>query len=125
VEALVPVTGVVRVEGQPLTAGWITFYPDEAHGNQRSHLSVAQIQTDGTYALTTNGHRGAPPGWYKVVVASSPDPIPLKPPRNPDGTPRNLRWLMHEKYTRPETTDLRVKVDDQTEPGRYDLHLVR
>jgi hypothetical protein len=123
-ETLVPVSGTVKVDGQPLTTGWLTFYPDEARGNSSSRLPVADIK-NGTYELSTNGKPGATCGHYKVVVAASKDPIPLKPPRNADGTPKGLRWLVDEKYTRPETTDLRIEVVENPEPDRYDLNLSR
>lgn len=124
-ERLLPVSGTIKVEGQPLTTGWVTFYPDEARGNHSTHLPLAEIKPDGTYRLSTNGRPGAPAGAYKVVVAASQDPIPLKPRRNPDGTPWKPRWLTHEKYTRPETTDQRIEVVATPPPGRYDLQLSR
>jgi hypothetical protein len=123
-ERLVPVSGSVTVAGKPLTAGWVTFYPDRARGNASPRLPVAEIKA-GSYELSTNGRPGAPCGFYKVVVAASPEPIPLKPPRNPDGTPKKLRWLVHEKYTRPETTDLHVEVVERPAPGSYNLELAR
>jgi hypothetical protein len=119
-ETLIPVSGTIKVTGQPLTTGWVTFYPDEARGNRSTHLPVAEVKPNGTYSLSTNGRPGAPPGWYKVVVAASLDPIPVKPRRNPDSSLWKPRWLVHEKYTRPETTDLQVEVPA---PGGYDLEL--
>ncbi len=124
-DPLVPVSGTVTVENKLLTTGWITFYPDEERGNLRATLATAEIQPDGTYKLSTNGKPGIGCGWYKVVVAASREPIPLKPPRNPDGTPRGLNWLTDEKYTRPETTDLRIEVVEQPAEGSYDLNLSR
>jgi hypothetical protein len=118
-----PVSGSVKVAGKPLTTGWITFHPDEARGNKSSRLPVAEIQPDGTYVLSTNRKPGALAGFYKIVVAASLEPIPLKPPRNPDGTPRKLRWLVHEKYTQPASTDLLIEVVERPAPGRYDLEL--
>ncbi len=124
-EKLLPVSGTIKVEGQLLTVGWVTFYPDEARGNRSTHLPVAAIKADGTYELFTNGKRGAAAGVYKVVIAASRDPIPLKPRRNPDGTPWKPHWLVHEKYTRPETTDQRIEVVERPRPGGYDLELSR
>ena len=124
-EIWAPVSGTVKVEGKLLTTGWLTFHPDESRGNKGSHLAVAEIKPDGTYELSTNGRPAVPCGPYKVVVAASPDPIPVKPPRNPDGTPKKLRWLVHEKYTKPETTDARIEVVEKPAPGSYDLKLSR
>jgi hypothetical protein len=124
-EKWAPVAGTVKVEGQPLTKGWLTFYPDDAKGNGSTRLPVAEITSNGSYELTTNGKPGAPCGFYKVVVAASKDPIPLKPPRNPDGSPKGLRWLVHDKYTRPETTDILSEVIEEPAAGRYDFDLSR
>jgi hypothetical protein len=124
-ERLVAVSGAVTVEGEPLRLGWVTFYPDEARGNTGSHLPWGQIRQDGTYELSTNGRPGAPPGAYKVVVAATHDAIPIKPPRGKDGKPWQPRWLVHEKYTSPATTDLRIEVMERPSPGSYDLRLAR
>ena len=47
--------GTIKVEGQPLAAGSITFYPDEARGNTSTRLPYREIAKDRTYTLTTNG----------------------------------------------------------------------
>ena len=124
-ERLVSVSGTVTVEGEPLTVGWVTFYPDEEKGNTNSSLPFAQITASGTYELTTNGRAGAPPGAYKVVVAATHDAIPVKPPRGSDGKPWQPKWLTHEKYTAPATTDLRIEVVDKSSSGQYNLRLIR
>ena len=123
VETLVPVVGTVKVQGKPLTLGWITFYPDEARGNTSARLPLVEITTDGTYELTTNGKPGAPPGFYKVVIAATRDVIPVRPPRTQDGKPAPLNWLTHEKYTKPQSTDLLIEVVENPAPGAYDLEV--
>jgi hypothetical protein len=124
-EALVAVSGAVTVEGEPLPLGWVTYYPDAAKGNTSTHLPWGEISKDGAYELSTNGKPGAAPGWYKVVVAATRDAIPVKPPRTADGKPWRPRWLTHEKYTKPSTTDLEVEVAERAAPGSYDLRLSR
>jgi hypothetical protein len=124
-ERLVPVAGTVSVEGEPLTVGWITFYPDEEKGNANPYLPFAQITASGTYELTTNGRTGAPPGAYKVVVATTHDAIPVNPPRGSDGKPWQPKWLTHEKYTIAGTTDLRIEVVEKPASGQYNLRLTR
>jgi len=119
----VPVAGVVKVDGKPLDIGWVTFHPDESRGNLSTHLSFGEIKKDGSYELTTNTKPGAPPGFYKVVVSATNDPIPLKPPITEDGKPWQPRWLTHEKYTRPETTDLKIEVVESPAARAYDLEL--
>jgi hypothetical protein len=124
-EILVPVSGTIKVDGKPLTVGWITFYPDEAAGNTSSRLPLAQIAKDGTYELTTNSKPGALPGFYKVVVVATHDEIPVRPKFNEDGKPRQPKWLTHEKYTRPQSTDVQFEVVEQPAPRSYDLDLAR
>ena len=124
-ERLVSVSGTVTVEGEPLTVGWITFYPDEEKGNTNSSLPFEQITASGTYELTTNGRSGAPPGAYKVVVAATHDALPVKPPRSSDGKPWQPKWLTHEKYTAQATTDLRIEVVERPASGQYNLRLTR
>src|SRR5437867_1148536 len=85
---LLPVGGTVKVEGEPLAVGSITFYPDEAKGNTSTRLPLAEIAKDGTYTLTTNGNPGAAAGFYKVVVRATLEPLPRRPQWNPDGTPK-------------------------------------
>jgi hypothetical protein len=122
-ETLVPVTGIVEVEGQALKLGWVTFYPDEDGGNSQLSTPLAEIKNDGRYDLATNGKRGAPPGKYKVVVAATREPLPARPPPPREGKPWSPAWLHHEKYARPQTTDLRIEVVAQSSPGHYDLRL--
>jgi hypothetical protein len=122
---LMPVIGSVKVEGQPLAVGWITFYPDEAKGNASTRLPVAEIANDGTYTLTTNGKPGAAAGSYKVVIAATLEPLSARPARNPDGTPKHPNWLTHEKYTSPQSTDLLLEVVENAARGHYDLELTR
>ena len=122
---LVPVSGTLKLEGKPLPVGWITYYADEAKGNTLALIPLAEIHKDGRYELTTNGKPGAPPGFWKVVVAATLDPIPIRPPPPVNGKPWQPNWLTHDKYTKPETTDLRVEVIENPAAGRYDFDLSR
>ncbi len=119
-EVLAPVAGKVTVDAEPLPLGYITFYPDESKDNKSTKLPYGQIQADGSYTLVTNSKPGAPPGWYKVVVAATKDPLPARPP--PNWSPN---WLHDAKYARPDTTDLKVEVVASPVPGRYDFALTR
>jgi hypothetical protein len=123
-EVFIPVSGTVSLDGKPLPIGWITFHPDHAQGNQNLRLPHAEIRKDGTYELSPlAGKMGASPGRYRVVVAATYDPIPVRPKFNPDGTEWEPRWLHHKKYLRPETTPLRVEVVEKPAPGAYDFML--
>jgi hypothetical protein len=61
---LTVLSGVVTVDGKPLTYGFVTFV--DADGRKFS----ANIQQDGKYVF----NKGFPPGKYKVLVEDSPTP---------------------------------------------------
>jgi hypothetical protein len=105
------VTGRVTLDGAPLPRGTVTFHPTE-HGG----LAYGTIDPDGAYELKTGGQQGLTPGEYDVtVVATEPTPANL-----PAGaTPPIGKRITPERYARPETTDLRAKV----EPGANEIDL--
>jgi hypothetical protein len=63
-DRMVPVKGVVTVNGKPRNTVVLTFLP-------RSGLGVANAETDqdGKYQLQTQGRDGALPGDYKVSIS--------------------------------------------------------
>ena len=66
----VPVSGVVVMNGKPLTRGMISFVPAAA-GEGASRPSTAMIQPDGTYKATSfKEGDGLLAGSYKIVVTS-------------------------------------------------------
>jgi hypothetical protein len=118
-EVMFPVSGKVTLEGTPLNVGAVSFRPDAARGNKSMHIPTGEIDPQGRYELITAGRKGAPPGWYKVLVFADanvqPNTVPtrLLPPR----------WLMNVKYTNDRTTDLSVEVVEKPGPEAYDLKL--
>ena len=113
---LLPVSGAVTVDGEPLTKFRLSFVPDVAKGNTTPVAPGARIDEQGRYELRTlavkksDGGAGIPLGWYKVVVVILPgDPEPNFDPR----------------YTDVNKTPLSVEVVDNPEPGHYDLKLTR
>jgi hypothetical protein len=108
---VVPVSGTTMVEGKPLTRGVVSFNPDPSTGNNARVGCRGRVQGDGQYELYTDSgsdvKKGAPVGWYKVTVATTPgDESPLP---------------VHNKYTDFDTTDLNVEVVASPGPGAYDL----
>jgi hypothetical protein len=113
-EKLAPVSGLVTVGGQPVPSGTLTFYPDASKGNTTQHQPTGVLGADGRFEVfVPGGKKGAPPGWYKVVVYAVDDPQPGKP----------NKYFVHKKYTEQGTTPLLIEVIDNPEPGRYDLKL--
>jgi hypothetical protein len=115
---LYSVSGKVTAGDQPVTAGLVSFIPDDSKGNKSSAGATGQIESDGTYSLNTNGKSGAPAGWYKVTVT------PGMPAMGSDMTmdPKAIPKLgINSKYSSPKTTDLNVEVKESG--GSYDLKL--
>jgi hypothetical protein len=67
-----PVAGRITLDGEPLTAAStvVLFKPDAAKGNASPWEPTGTVDGQGNYTLHTKGKRGAPPGWYKVVVTA-------------------------------------------------------
>jgi hypothetical protein len=115
-EKFFPVSGAVSVNGKPLAAGTVSFRPDAERGNRSQHHPTGVI-ADGRFELHTLRQRGAPLGWYRVLVLADENqtagPVhPLMP-----------RWATHPKYTSQKTTDLLIEVVETPAPGAYDLRL--
>ncbi|OWK38259.1 hypothetical protein [Fimbriiglobus ruber] len=115
-ETLAPVSGVITANGKPVPSGTMTLYPEAAKGNASQHQPNGVIDANGRYEMYVPGSKkGAPPGWYKVVVYAVDDPQPGKP----------NKYFVHKKYTDVATTPLLIEVVEKPEPGRYDLKLDR
>jgi hypothetical protein len=116
-DRLLPVAGKVALGDRPLTIGVVSFRPDASKGNQSMHHPHGEINAEGRYELTTQGKKGAPPGWYKVLVFADGNTTDNNPPAHP--LPPN--WLMNVKYTAESTTDLFIEVVETPSAGAYDL----
>jgi hypothetical protein len=116
---LVPVAGKVTVAGRPLTKGTVTLRPDASRGNTSQFHPTGVVDAQGNYYLVTGKSKGAPPGWYKVLVfASAPGDA-----SQTEGGPPPPRWLTDVKYTHEDTTDRTIEVRSGAPPGEYDLRL--
>jgi hypothetical protein len=120
----VPVSGKVNLLNEPVTAKTtvVLFKPDAARGNTSLFEPIGTVDGAGNYRLTTKGKKGAPPGWYRVVVTARED----APPAHPT-TPQNhrpvARSLLPARYGQAATSGLVIEVVDNPEPGAYDLML--
>jgi hypothetical protein len=115
-EKLLPVSGKITVDNGPVTTGNVTFYPDGSKGNSTPHQPMGVLDAAGNYELFVPiARKGAPAGWYKVVVYAVDDPQPGKP----------NKYLVNKKYADVETTTLKIEVSANAKPGHYDLKLTR
>ncbi|MEW4528881.1 carboxypeptidase-like regulatory domain-containing protein [Maioricimonas sp. JC845] len=62
---LVPYTGVIQLDGQPLADAVVTFHPNENGLNG----ATGQTNADGEFTLVTGKRSGIVPGSYKVTVS--------------------------------------------------------
>jgi hypothetical protein len=110
----VPVQGKVTYKGEAVPKGSITFQPDQGQP------SVADIQPDGTYRLSTFGQGdGAVPGHYRVfVIANTADPTKM-PGSSPGWTPP--KDLVPPKYNKAETSGLETTVNEDKKEYNFDL----
>src|SRR5262245_39090601 len=115
-DKLPAVSGTITVDGKAVPSGNVTFYPDASKGNSSTHQPNGTIEADGRYELyVPGGKKGAPTGWYKVVVYAVDDPQPGKP----------NKYFANKEYADVNTTTLKIEVVENPEPGRYDLKLRR
>jgi len=71
---LVPVTGVVTLNGKPLGEAVIQFLPDPA--TEDTYPADDITGPEGNYKAQTNGRSGVVPGKYRVVVTKVITPPP-------------------------------------------------
>ncbi|WP_235935126.1 hypothetical protein [Candidatus Laterigemmans baculatus] len=95
-----PVSGTVTFNGEPLQAGTVIFTP-KAGGPP----AYGEIQSDGTYALTTfEDGDGAVPGSHGVAVSA----VEFKNPDLPVAT-----TVIPMKYSSEQTSGLTAEVAEQ------------
>jgi hypothetical protein len=101
----VAVSGVVMIDGKPLSAGFIRVVPDGGRP------SDSRIGPDGRFTLGCLAKDdGCLIGTHKVEVSGFED---LSPTRR--------RWLVPKKYASAGTSGLRITIDKPTDALRIDL----
>ena len=122
----VPVRGKVLVEGQPVSSGTVSFRPDAERGNQSMEQPAGMLQADGSFELATPNRKGAPLGWYRVLIiadnipAVDPPPSPVWPAYPEGFLPKPL---VHDRYLYFNQTDILVEVKEDPESEDYVLRL--
>lgn len=120
----VPVSGRITVGGAPLTAAStvVLFKPDAARGNTSPWEPTGTVDGEGKYTLNTRGRRGAPPGWYKVIVTAV-EARAIEPTKGPRTKLPIPKTLVPARYGQAVTTPLAVEVVDGPAPDAYDLKI--
>jgi len=112
---MAPVSGMVTVDGQPVTSGQVAFLPTGKDA-EKAGLSAGTIDSSGKYTISTDGKSGAPLGTYKVTVTPSMVPVDGKMPVA----------VFNEKYrTVSAANPLTIEVVANPDAGRYDLKLTK
>jgi hypothetical protein len=112
---LVPVSGKVKVEKIVVTAGMVTYFPDEAKGNKSNKVAEGPIQPDGSYTLSTAGKAGCPVGWYKVTIINT----------GVSDASKKAAVEIAGVYSAPTSTPLSVEVRENAPDKAYDFQLSR
>lgn len=125
---MIPVEGVVTLDGQPLEGAAVSFVPDQTG-------RPAQGETDaaGKFKLSTAAAgQGVVPGKYKVGVSkmekpagaggASPDgKVQLSGPPTGKGPPPIPKSLVPGKYVNPNTSEITVVVEIGMEAVQIEL----
>ena len=113
--ATYPVRGQVLHEGSPTAQAQVTFHLFDAATKKYTRTGDAFVDGDGAFVLSSyTPNDGAPVGEYAVTVVW----------RQPwlDATGKPGPNMLAERYSKPETSDLRVKVVND-KPNDFVLEL--
>ncbi len=98
---LAEVQGKVLYGGSPVAGASVVFAPDPTRGGT-GPLAIGETGPDGSFALTTEGHSGVSPGWYRVTVMA------IAPSTDTHAEPP--RCLLPDRYRDPEASGLSCEI---------------
>ena len=113
VPPMVPVTGIVRIEGKPMANVKVCFYPEKLNEDQNKNGFGSAITDDtGTYTIEgTANQQGLFPGNYRVTLSL---PVDKQGKMLPGGVKpsevRGSKNLVPSKYHNQNTTPEIVEV---------------
>ncbi|MDB5335624.1 MAG: hypothetical protein JWN70_1243 [Planctomycetaceae bacterium] len=102
---LVPVTGYVSFQGEPLEHGIVSFAPVAPDGQ----AATGQVTNGRFTMMTTVSARGVIAGKYKVIVESN-ETSDGAPSTNPSQLYAKPKSLIPEKYKSVATSGLEIEV---------------
>ena len=138
-QGLVPLSGTVTYNGEPVEGAQLTFAPDDA-ANGRSAL--AKTEADGSFkAMTLVPGDGIMPGSYKVAVRKMTEPpangsdLPVNTAEETSGNDKDadaesaknsrlkdeVQDLLPMQYASPMTSGLTVTVEKGMAPYNIEL----
>jgi hypothetical protein len=127
---IVPVTGTVTLDGEPVSGAIVTFVPVQITGGGGAGLGAASGMTDSTGKYSLIGYEGRAngtlPGSYRVKISrlTRADGSTVIP--GPDDSPMQLlvsgaREQLPEKYSSDIRTSLVATVDPSGSPVDFKL----
>lgn len=124
-KSVVPVSGVVTMDGKPLDFARVTFVPQG--GSEQSYGASGSTDSAGKYEMMSlvgnEGIVGAPPGPYKVTITRmvKPDGTVVSPDKMEPPMMSAARMSLPMQYGSTDTTPLEVTVS--TTGGTYNFDL--
>jgi hypothetical protein len=111
------VTGIVRLDGQPLASGIVTFTPEAGRS------ATGFIQSDGTFALKTfQDDDGALPGKHTVTITPGGTGPIARPNFDSDRPTMTTDSPIPAKYGIPGSSGLEFEVEaDTTNYAEFEL----
>lgn len=109
------VIGQLTLKGNPYAKAGVSFRPDTDKGNKTKFIPSATANEDGEYELITGDQKGAPVGWYKVVIAAPSAPIAA------GEAPKSGPPPFNSKYADPSATPFSVEVKETNPPEPFDF----
>jgi hypothetical protein len=109
----VPVSGIVSLDGKPLTDGNVIFRGTAPGGGPLPYEPIGMIGPHGEYSLITRHKPGAPVGQYRVLVYWDEPGAGWQKPKS----------RLPAKYSDDRKTPLAVEVVAHPAPGAYDLKM--
>jgi len=93
----------------------VLFQPDASKGNHSPFEPAGTIDEEGTYTLLTKDKKGAPPGWYKIVVTALAEPA--QHPKGPQRRRPVARSLPRPNTAWPKPAIWRLRWSRSRPPG--------
>jgi hypothetical protein len=110
-----PVRGKVLFEGTPMPHAQVTFYlEDKTKKPPYVKAGDAFVEPDGSFVLSTyNANDGSPVGEFVVTVVCRQPVVDASGKPGPN--------LLPERYSKPETTELKARVKDGNNEFTFEL----
>lgn len=118
---LVPVSGVVTLDGEPLANASVLFSPT---GQSQAQPSHAITDDSGNYSLAyADGRPGCATGFHVVVISkfAQQDGTPFPPGTPPDEASVNGKEHLAAEYSSHTATRLNADVKEVNEPFNFEL----